>query len=743
MIDPKQLLTALQKRVTILEDDLRARCDSLAEVDAPLRKDYDDARAKGRTGLTYNAWRDEELTQVAVAWILAGVFVRFLEDNELIEVPFLAGGNPARHLRALDETSLFFRQHPTSSERDYFEHVFTEVGRLPGMKDFFDRRHNPLWRVGPTADAAKSLLEFWRKSDPDTGRIIHDFTDAEWNTRFLGDLYQDLSEAARKKYALLQTPVFVEEFILDRTLTPAIQTFGYKVVRMIDPTCGSGHFCLGSFERLFRLWQENEPGANPVGLAQKALDGVYGVDLNPFAVAIARFRLLLAALRASGITQLKNAPDFRINLAAGDSLLHGSRFIGTDSHEGVQQTFGGDEAFRDELKHFYESEDREELHRILGQQYHAVVGNPPYIIVRDKALNQAYRSRFDSCHRKYSLAVPFMERFFDLALKRDGKSQETAGYVGMITANSFMKREFGKKLIEEFIPKWNLTHVIDTAGAYIPGHGTPTVILFGKHQPPVAQTIRTVMGIKGEPATPDDPAYGLVWSAILKQVDQSGSEGDFVSTADTDRESFRKHPWSIGGGGAAELKEQIDEISVSSLVETAVSIGVMAVPGEDEVFVSENAFHWLRKNIPQSRIRPFVIGELLRDYAVQEELSILCPYSDEGKFVGLPEAQKQFWHFRTVLKSGIYFGNTREERGMDWREYGVVVSDKLSRPLFISFPFVATHNHFVVSQRLRLFKQSAPVIELPSSVALDGHYEMIGLLNSSSACFWMKQVLYP
>ena len=32
------------------------------------------------------------------------------------------------------------------------------------------------------------------------------------DTRFLGDLYQDLSEAVRKRYALLQTPEFVEEF---------------------------------------------------------------------------------------------------------------------------------------------------------------------------------------------------------------------------------------------------------------------------------------------------------------------------------------------------------------------------------------------------------------------------------------------------------------------------------------------------------------------------------------------------
>ena len=38
----------------------------------------------------------------------------------------------------------------------------------------------------------------------------------------------------------------------------------------------------------------------------------------------------------------------------------------------------------------------------------------------------------------------------------------------MITANSFMKREFGKKLIEEFFPKIDLTHVVDTSGALHP-----------------------------------------------------------------------------------------------------------------------------------------------------------------------------------------------------------------------------------------------------------------------------------
>lgn len=170
------------------------------------------------------------------------------------------------------------------------------------MRGLFDEQHNPVFRIGLSGDGAMLLLEFWQRVDPDTGLLIHDFCDPESATRFLGDLYQDLSESARKRYALLQTPVFVEEFILDRTFAPAIDEFGYREVRLIDPTCGSGHFLLGAFQRLFDLWARNEPARNLGDLVQKALDGVYGVDLNPYAVATARFRLLIAALKACGVT---------------------------------------------------------------------------------------------------------------------------------------------------------------------------------------------------------------------------------------------------------------------------------------------------------------------------------------------------------------------------------------------------------------------------------------------------------
>ena len=226
------------------------------------------------------------------------------------------------------------------------------------------------------------------------------------------------------------------------------------------------------------------------------------MDVNPFAVALARFRLLVAALQASGIKRLKDAPGFRIYVAVGDSLLPGRRFDQLDLGDQLKLN-----SRREGIGHAYRVEDLTELNRILGQQYHAVVGNPPYITVKDRALNQAYRNRFSTCHRQYSLVVPFVERFFELAIY--GHNVQPAGYVGMITADSFMKREFGKKLIEKFFPRVDLTHVIHTSGAYIPGHGTPTVILFGRDRPPVGHTVRAVLGIRGEPSTPADATSGL------------------------------------------------------------------------------------------------------------------------------------------------------------------------------------------------------------------------------------------
>jgi hypothetical protein len=741
VIKAPQLLTDLTRLLKRLEQDLLLRIDEVAELKTSLQAEWRVAREAERTAETFETWVDQVITQAGVHWLLSCVFLRFIEDNQLVDRPWLGGTPESGNLAlARDRHEAYFRANPMHSDREYLLASFREAGTLPGLHTFFDESHNPVFRLGISGDSAMAVRQFWQQVDPNTGALTHDFTDPTWNTRFLGDLYQDLSEATRKRYALLQTPEFVEEFILDRTLTPAIREFGYQTASLIDPTCGSGHFLLGAFHRLVDEWQRAEPSRNRRHISQKALDAVAGVDLNPFAVAISRFRLLLAALLVSDVHLLSEAPDFKINVAIGDSLLHGKRF-GMTATEGM---FEDADAYAGTgLEHAYASEDLSEVRRILGRQYHAVVGNPPYIVVKDAVTSRAYRNAYISCHMKFSLGCPFTERFFDLAITGHD-SEKPAGFVGLITTNSFMKREFGSKLIEEVLPRLDLTHVIDTSGAYIPGHGTPTVILLGRHQKPCGDSVRTVMGIKGEPGTPSDPAKGLVWSAILVQIDSKGSESDFISVADTPRVTFAKHPWSLGGGGATNVKEMIESDHPRLNIVTE-SIGISAFTLEDEVFIQPPTV-LARHKVSRAFQRPMVVGDELRDWIYTPGNFAFFPYDENFEPINIQLHEYDYrymWLYRTCVSNNKMFGQqTKVEAGLKWWEYGRLTSNKLRTPLSIVFAEIATHNQFTLSKGGEVFKNSAPIIKLPAHASECEHFGILGLLNSSIACFWLKQVCF-
>jgi hypothetical protein len=62
--------------------------------------------------------------------------------------------------------------------------------------------------------------------------------------------------------------------------------------------------------------------------------------------------------------------------------------------------------------------------------------------------------------------------------------------------------------------------------------------------------------------------------------------------------------------------------------------------------------------------------------------------------------------------------------------------------LSIVFAFVATHNHFLLDHGGKVFNRSAPVMKLSAGADERDHLKLLGVLNSSTACFWMKQVFF-
>lgn len=383
----------------------------------------------------------------AVAWIHAAALTVHAAHAGRLDLADQRGSDPASAIRA---------------NVDRLAHAH------PLLASLLDPAVTPIWQATPSREHAAAVMGLWHQHHhqlvPDPLRP---------DGYHVGDLYQAIATRARRDRALCQTPRFVTDLLLDCTLPNALEVWGLEGLRLLDPACGTGHMLVEAFLRAWAgCWQHWPRRGDQVLVA---LDAVHGVDVDPYAALVARYRLLVLTC---GIlrTPLQRAPrDLPVHVAVADALL--------DQTEPL----------------------------LARGRYHVVVANPPYVTCKDPAKRAAIRTRWRQvCTGQFSLAVPFEPLMHELCV--------AGGWVGRITTNSFTKREFGRKLVEDYLPTVDLRWVIDTSGAYIPGHGTPTVILISRNQPPQDARVRAVLGTRGEPRIPADPATGLVWSAIACAV---------------------------------------------------------------------------------------------------------------------------------------------------------------------------------------------------------------------------------
>jgi hypothetical protein len=83
-----------------------------------------------------------------------------------------------------------------------------------------------------------------------------------------------------------------------------------------------------------------------------------------------------------------------------------------------------------------------------------------------------------------------------------------------------------------------------------------------------------------------------------------------------------------------------------------------------------------------------------------------------------------------------------KDAGLRWYEYMQYTASANRTALSITFAFIATHNHFVLDRGGKVFNRHAPVIKLKGGATEDDHLALLAYLNSSTACFWMKQVCH-
>ena len=132
----------------------------------------------------------------------------------------------------------------------------------------------------------------------------------------------------------------------------------------------------------------------------------------------------------------------------------------------------------------------------------------------------------------------------------------------------------------------------------------------------------------------------------------------------------------------------------------------------------------------------------IRDHSESAPVAALWPYDIEFRLLpeeSIPSLIRLLWPCKASISQRRRFGIPMLQKGAKWYEWQELYHDKLRTPLTITFPELATHNHFVLDRGGNVFKQTALVIKLFAATE-DEHLALLGLLNSSTACFWLKQV---
>ena len=650
------------------------------------------------------AWLETFAGRGAALYILKTLYVRILEDQGLLRPIRLRDGGTYETFRSL---------FPQLGHAAYLRRVFDDAERA--IPELFAL--TPIEIATPSGAAATAAWNVWQLPAPGGGPRF-DFI-GELDTRFIGDLYQDLDPEVRDRYALWQTPRFVEDFILDRTLDPAMLHFGINDFRIIDPTCGSGHFLLGAFERIALAWRK-KLGSTPEdrwNSAKRALASTFGADLNEYACAISRFRLLLAIVKETGVTDLQRLQTLHFNVLSCDSLIPWER-LSQELLPGTHSAW---------LTNYGTDNERVKNEDFFSLEFHAVVGNPPYPSPSDAKKNRDYRSLWpESAAGLYSLSAPMTERFLRLARQN--------AFVGLIVANNFAKREFGKTLVTKTLSSFDFTLVVDCSGAFIPGHGTPTVMIFARNQrQPDDGMFTLVSGKRGEPTQPLEPAQGFVWSTIVQNFASAEFEDRWISVRQASQKILSHHPWTFGSKIALTIFETLQQCSSLSEVFSA-DCGYCLVIKEDDAFY--------RRRARGIDLRPITGGAQIRDWTFANTGMVLFPYANGRKMISRENADLDLWGLRTSLYARATFEGSFKSSNRSYYEYGQIHAIRCEpTTLKIAFSEIGSNSHFCIADDESLFDQTSPVITLGSH-GRESLNDVVAILNSSSLEFWFKQVCF-
>ncbi len=304
---------------------------------------------------------------------------------------------------------------------------------------------------------------------------------------------------------VVPTPKLIVEKIVRDTLSPLTASKSQEELlnlKIADICCGSGTFLLSAFDFLLKSFVEKSQNENSfipelhlklangeIGLTIHAKRLIlekclFGVDINPYAVEVTKFSLLLKLLEGESknsvdyfISEFKSQvlPDISENIKCGNSLVD-DRFF-TFMPEAEQN-----DSLILKIRPFNWIEEFPFLQMTGG--FDTILGNPPYVRIQNLVKFSPEEVKFyQSPEASYSVAQEkSIDKYF-VFIQRALELLNSSGYLGYIVPNKFFITTGGKSLRQLLRSKSSAVRITHFGVTQVfPNRSTYTVILVLKKE---------------------------------------------------------------------------------------------------------------------------------------------------------------------------------------------------------------------------------------------------------------------
>lgn len=267
---------------------------------------------------------------------------------------------------------------------------------------------------------------------------------------------------------VVPTPKLIVEQIIKDTISPIVEDISFEDVcklKIADICCGSGTFLISAYDFLLEKSLEKliiEDSKNQdlyyqiddstYGLTFKTKrdvleNNIYGVDINPYAVEVSEFSLLLKLLEGENkisvdgyINQFKGKvlPSLKGNIKCGNSIVD-SKFFDflPEAIDDNQLLF--------QVNPFNWGEEFPFLKESKG--FDVIIGNPPYVRIQNMVKYAPEEIKYyQSSHSEYSVAKKETIDKYYVFIQRAIALLNERGYLGYIVPHKFFLIKGGKSL---------------------------------------------------------------------------------------------------------------------------------------------------------------------------------------------------------------------------------------------------------------------------------------------------------